>query len=112
MLTRSRCSASGFSNSSVWICRSALDAYGRLLDLTELPDQIRRKLPMADKSARGHFVWHELLTPDADASHGYYAKVLGWKSQPWEQDPSYKMFAAPTGPLGGTASNSEGPARW
>ena len=55
---------------------------------------------MADKTARGRFVWHELNTPDTAAAHAFYGKTLGWKSQPWEQDPSYSMFAAGSGPLG------------
>jgi predicted enzyme related to lactoylglutathione lyase len=67
---------------------------------------------MAEKTVRGHVVWHELLTPDADASHGFYAKVFGWKSQPWEHNPSYRMFAASTGPLGGAVAHTEGPAHW
>jgi hypothetical protein len=66
---------------------------------------------MAEKTARGQVRWHELHTPDTGASHTFYARVLGWKSQPWEHDPSYKMFAASTGPLGGTAQ-TEGPAHW
>jgi predicted enzyme related to lactoylglutathione lyase len=67
---------------------------------------------MADKTARGRFVWHELNTPDTAAAHAFYGKTLGWKSQPWEQDPSYAMFAAGSGPLGGTVSSTEGPSHW
>jgi predicted enzyme related to lactoylglutathione lyase len=67
---------------------------------------------MADKSIRGRFVWHELMTPDARAAHGFYTRVLGWKTQPWEQDPSYTMFAAASGPLGGTWPLETGQPRW
>jgi predicted enzyme related to lactoylglutathione lyase len=67
---------------------------------------------MADKSIRGRFVWHELMTPDAGAAHGFYTRVLGWKTQPWEQDPSYTMFAAASGPLGGTWPLETGQPRW
>ena len=67
---------------------------------------------MAESTVRGHVAWHELLTPDAGASHTFYARVVGWKSQAWEHDPSYRMFAASTGPLGGTLAQSEGPAHW
>jgi predicted enzyme related to lactoylglutathione lyase len=67
---------------------------------------------MADAPTRGHVVWHELLTPDGGAAHTFYSKVLKWKSQPWNDDPSYKMFAASTGPLGGTVSNDDGPVHW
>lgn len=67
---------------------------------------------MADKSIRGRFVWHELMTPDAGAAHGFYTRVLGWKTQPWEQDPSYTMFASASGPLGGTWPLETGQPRW
>lgn len=67
---------------------------------------------MADKSIRGRFVWHELMTPDAGAAHGFYTRVLGWRTQPWEQDPSYTMFAAASGPLGGTWPLETGQPRW
>lgn len=66
---------------------------------------------MADQTVRGRFVWHELMTPDSAAAHAFYSKVLGWKSQPWEHDPSYVMFAAPRGPIGGAAV-AEGAAHW
>lgn len=67
---------------------------------------------MPDKTARGRFVWHELMVPDAAKAHTFYGKVVGWKTQAFEQDPSYQMFAASTGPLGGTVAHSEGPAHW
>lgn len=67
---------------------------------------------MADKTIRGRFVWHELMTADSAAAHGFYNKVLGWSSQPAEHDPSYSMFAAATGPLGGTVAQSAGAPGW
>jgi len=67
---------------------------------------------MADKTVRGRFVWHELMTPDSAASHAFYAKVLGWKTQAWEQDPSYSMFAAASGPLGATVAESTQAPHW
>ncbi|MET0535134.1 MAG: VOC family protein [Steroidobacter sp.] len=63
---------------------------------------------MADQSVRGQFVWHELKTPDSSAAHSFYAKAIGWKSQPWEEDSSYVMFAASRGPVGATASSTDG----
>jgi predicted enzyme related to lactoylglutathione lyase len=67
---------------------------------------------MADKTARGRFVWHELMTPDTSAAHAFYTKTLPWKTQAWEQDPSYSMFAAGSGPIGGTMASTEGGAHW
>lgn len=67
---------------------------------------------MADKTVRGRFVWHELMTPDSAASHAFYAKVLGWKTQAWEQDSSYSMFVAGSGPLGATVAESTQAPHW
>jgi predicted enzyme related to lactoylglutathione lyase len=64
---------------------------------------------MADNTVRGRFVWHELMTPDTSGAHAFYAKVVGWKTQPWEHDPSYQMFAAAGGPLGGSVQDSGAP---
>jgi hypothetical protein len=67
---------------------------------------------MADQSVRGQFVWHELKTPDANAAHAFYAKAIGWKSQPWEEDPSYVMFAARRGPIGATTDVNGASPHW
>lgn len=67
---------------------------------------------MADQSVRGRFVWHELVTPDAAAAHAFYGKAIGWKPQPWEEDESYVMFAAPRGPIGATVSNEIAVPHW
>lgn len=67
---------------------------------------------MADSTVRGRFVWHELMTPDTAAAHAFYAKVLGWKTQAWEQDPAYSMFAAASGPLGATVAESTQAPHW
>jgi predicted enzyme related to lactoylglutathione lyase len=71
-----------------------------------------REIAMAEKTVRGRFVWHELVTPDTAGAHGFYTKVLGWKTQPWEQDPSYSMFAAGSGPLGGSVAKQDGTPHW
>jgi hypothetical protein len=56
---------------------------------------------MANPSMRGKFVWHELLTSDTKAAAAFYRKVVGWKVEGWDQDPSYQMFVAKSGPMGG-----------
>jgi predicted enzyme related to lactoylglutathione lyase len=48
---------------------------------------------MPPATPRGRFVWHELLTTDPDSAIGFYDRVIGWKLMPWDQDPSYRMFA-------------------
>lgn len=67
---------------------------------------------MADGSNRGSFVWYELKTPDASASHRFYARAVGWKTEPFAADPSYLMFAASSGPVGGTEVTDTEPPRW
>jgi predicted enzyme related to lactoylglutathione lyase len=67
---------------------------------------------MADNTVRGRFVWHELMTPDTSGAHAFYGKVLGWKTQPFEHDPSYQMFASGSGPLGGSVAQASGTPHW
>ena len=67
---------------------------------------------MADNTGRGRFVWHELMTPDTSGAHAFYAKVVGWKTQAFEHDPSYQMFAAGSGPLGGSVAQASGTPHW
>ena len=67
---------------------------------------------MADNTVRGRFVWHELNTPDPSGAHAFYSKVVGWKTQAWEHDPSYQMFVGGSGPLGGTVAQTSGAPSW
>ncbi len=67
---------------------------------------------MADASHRGEFVWHDLLTPNAAGAHEFYGKVVGWTARPWEGDPSYVLFAAPSGPVGGVAESRAATPHW
>jgi len=50
---------------------------------------------------RGRFVWNELLTTDPDAAAGFYAKVVGWKVQPYEHDRAYRLWTMGRSPMGG-----------
>ncbi|HTX23380.1 MAG TPA: VOC family protein [Steroidobacteraceae bacterium] len=56
---------------------------------------------MTSADVHGKFLWHELLTTDPSAAGTFYTKVLGWKSQAWDKDPSYSVFASGKGPVGG-----------
>ena len=67
---------------------------------------------MADNTGRGRFVWHELMTPDTSGAHAFYSKVVGWKTQAFEHDPSYQMFAAGSGPIGGSVAQASGTPHW
>lgn len=67
---------------------------------------------MPDKTVRGRFVWHELLVPETAKAHAFYEKVVGWKTLPFEPNPSYQMFAAASGPLAGSVQNVDGQPHW
>src|SRR5687767_13989933 len=71
-----------------------------------------KEIAMPDKTARGRFVWHELITADSAKAHEFYGKVVGWKTQPFEADPSYQMFAASSGPVGGALVDPAQPPHW
>jgi predicted enzyme related to lactoylglutathione lyase len=49
----------------------------------------------------GNFVWHEHLTKDTKAAIGFYTDVVGWKTQPFPENPEYVMWVSGQGPLGG-----------
>lgn len=67
---------------------------------------------MADKTVRGRFVWHELMTSDSVAAYGFYAKALGWKTVTSEGDAPHSTFAASNGPLGGVTQLDDGAPGW
>lgn len=67
---------------------------------------------MADKTSRGRFVWHELMTSDSVAAYGFYAKALGWKTVTPEGDAFHTSFAAPSGPIGNAAQLDDGASHW
>lgn len=69
---------------------------------------------MSNADPRGKFVWHELLTSDTAGAGAFYPKVVSWKSQPWERDPSYTLWMGKAGPIGGVATldESTGGPRW
>lgn len=67
---------------------------------------------MADATARGKFVWHELVTPNAAGAHEFYSKAVGWKRQAWEHDKSYSMFVGPAGPIGAAVENRSAVPHW
>ena len=66
---------------------------------------------MADKTSRGRFVWHELMTSDSVAAYGFYTKTLGWKTITHE-GAGHTSFAAPSGPLGNASHLDGGASRW
>lgn len=67
---------------------------------------------MARVPVSGWFVWHELVTPNAAGAHEFYGKTLGWEQQPWENDSSYVMFKAKSGPVGATVESKSATPNW
>jgi predicted enzyme related to lactoylglutathione lyase len=52
-------------------------------------------------SPQGQFVWHDLMTTDLGAAQSVYGGVVGWGTQPWQQDGSYTLWMAGEMPVGG-----------
>ena len=46
-------------------------------------------------------MWHELMTTDTRSAADFFTKVVGWKTQTWDQDPSYTMFTVNRRPMAG-----------
>ena len=47
---------------------------------------------MSDPMLHGRFVWHELMTTDTKAAASFFSKIIGWKTEPWSNDPTYTLF--------------------
>ena len=47
---------------------------------------------MPTTSDRGLFVWHELNTTDTAGADAFYSRLIGWKSKPWDPNPSYQVW--------------------
>lgn len=62
---------------------------------------------MTYPTVRGRFIWHELITNEPDAAIAFYQKVIGWKIEGWDQNPSYKMWMGKRGPVGGMMAPTE-----
>jgi predicted enzyme related to lactoylglutathione lyase len=60
-------------------------------------------------NSTGSFVWHDLMTSDADAAKKFYGTVAGWGTMPFDGSPTpYDMWTNNGAPLGGvTAINDE-----
>jgi predicted enzyme related to lactoylglutathione lyase len=70
---------------------------------------------MSDANVRGRILWHELNTTDPKAAAAFYLKTVGWKTQAWEENPTYVMFAAGGRPMAGLlplAPDSGGRPNW
>jgi predicted enzyme related to lactoylglutathione lyase len=57
----------------------------------------------------GLFVWYENLAKDVQAAIAFYTEVIGWKTQPFQED--YVMWVGSQGPLGGVMKLPEQAAK-
>jgi uncharacterized protein len=55
---------------------------------------------MADASARGQFVWYDLMTADPKKAEEFYSKAAGWGTQEFDKMP-YTMWTVNGTPIGG-----------
>lgn len=60
-------------------------------------------------TSNGNFVWHELLTKDPKAAIAFYTEVVGWKTEPFNDE--YVMWVGSQGPLGGVMKLPEEAAK-
>lgn len=67
---------------------------------------------MTDKSIRGRFVWHELVTADPPAAHRYYNDLFHWKTATWDGHPEYTMFSTQGEHIGGSVRLEKGHPHW
>lgn len=56
---------------------------------------------MAKQSVRSRFVWHELMTTDTKSAAAFFTKIVGWKTQPAPQQPTYTLFTTNGRPVAG-----------
>ncbi|MEP6915903.1 MAG: VOC family protein, partial [Acidobacteriota bacterium] len=70
---------------------------------------------MDDVSARGRFVWYDLLTPDPKRAEPFYTAVAGWGKETWDGPMPYTMWTAGGTTIGGVMGmppNAEAPPHW
>lgn len=54
-----------------------------------------------DASARGSFVWHELMTHDPAKAAEFYSGISGWKAQKWQGGMDYTLLLSGKEPVAG-----------
>ncbi len=69
---------------------------------------------MADMSARGRFVWYDLMTTDPEKAEAFYTNALGWGTEVWQGPMPYHMWKASGKTMGGVMQlpNAAAPPHW
>ena len=93
----------GFSCKSVMLALAVLLMSGCAgIGPSTPPSQDYRLTPVAQSPTNVHlpgkFVWHDLLTPDADAARDFYTGVFGWS---FKKQGSYIVISNKGKPIGG-----------
>ena len=67
---------------------------------------------MGQSDNHGRFVWHELLTKDAEAAKSFYQSVVGWSTTKWgDGSVDYSMFTAGEMPVAGLMTGNSDPSQ-
>src|SRR3954470_17373285 len=70
--------------------------------MTDVRDAPASTAQQSGNSARGHLIWYELMTPDAEASKRFYDAVAGWRiGEPVEEFQGYRMIGRSDGGFAG-----------
>ena len=70
--------------------------------MSEVTDAPAPTAQQTERSARGHLVWYELMTPDAEASKRFYDSVVGWRiGDPVDEYQGYRMIGRGDGGFAG-----------
>ena len=70
--------------------------------MSEVTDAPATASSNSTPSPRGHLVWYELITPDADASKAFYDAVVGWNiGEPVAEFQGYRMIGRSDGGFAG-----------
>ncbi len=67
---------------------------------------------MANHTIRGHFVWHDLITPNQGGAHDFYSTAFGWKSEGRKGVAPYGAFTAASGQVGDTLELKDVAPHW
>jgi len=60
---------------------------------------------MSENSARGQFVWYDLMTTDLEAAKAFYTDLVGWGTHLWgSSGMSYTMGTVDEMPIGGVVT--------
>jgi uncharacterized protein len=63
---------------------------------------IRKEEQMPEESARGRFVWYDLMTPDPEGAKPFYTAVMGWGIEVWDNPAmQYTMWKVGDRTIGG-----------